>query len=241
VAIGLIGYGRFGKFIAKHLGDRTDVLVFDSANQVRSSSKRIHHAPLKSVASQQVVLLAVPVSAMRTTLRNIRPFLQPSTLVIDVCAVKVKPVEWMRAMLPKQVHILGAHPLFGPDSARDSFIGHQVYLTPVRIPAQKLRHVIREVRAAGLLVKTVSPREHDKLMAETLFLTQYIGRYVRNAGFRRHVDSTNSYDALIQIVKIASNDTPELFRDMVKYNPFAAKTVAKFDRAQRKLKKELAD
>jgi len=240
MAAGLIGYGRFGKFIAERIAERVDVFVFDPSKKVRSSSPRVHSAPLRISASQQIVLLAVPVSALQNTLRSIRPYLQPSTLVIDVCAVKEKPVEWMSTLLPPHVHILGTHPLFGPDSARDSLVGHRLYLTPVRIPARLLRHVIRELKSAGLLVTTRSPKQHDKVMAETLFLTQFIGRYVANARFRRHVDSTNSYAALMGIVEIANNDSAELFRDMLRYNSFAAKAVDKLDRAQRKLKKELA-
>ena len=241
MAVGIIGYGRFGKFAAKYIAERSEVLVFDSAKKIRSTSNRICRASLKSVASQHVVLVAVPVSAMQRTLRSIAPFLQPSTLVIDVCAVKAKPVEWMRTLLPKHVHILGTHPLFGPDSARDSLAGHRIYISPVRLPKLVLRHVIRELKRAGLLVTALLPTAHDKLMAETLFLTQYIGRYVKNARLEQHVDSTKSYSALMEIVKIANSDTKVLFRDMLRYNHFAQKAFAKLDRAQRKLKRELAN
>jgi prephenate dehydrogenase len=241
VAVGLVGFGRFGKFIADRIAEESDVFVFDSVRGIRTTSTRIHSAPLHIVASQSIVLLAVPVSALRTTLRSIRTFVQPSSLIVDVCAVKTKPVEWMKALLPKHVQILGTHPLFGPDSARESLAGHRIYLTPVRISAARLRHVIREMKAQGLLVEILGASKHDKLMAETLLLTQFIGRYVARADLPRHENSTKSYHDLMRIVNIAESDTRELFHDMVRYNPYAKKSIAKLDRAQRKLKIELAD
>ena len=154
---------------------------------------------------------------------------------MDVCAVKVKPVEWMKKNLPKGVSILGTHPLFGPDSAHASIKGHRLCICPIRIHKERLRHVIRQLKLAGLVVRVISPKEHDKMIAETLFLSQYVGRLVAKAGLARHAFSTKSYADLMKIVEIADNDTRELFRDMLTYNPYAKQVLKRLLRAEKRV------
>jgi prephenate dehydrogenase len=239
VTVGLIGYGRFGKLAAKYIARHATVFVHDKNKRVRSPSKRIRNATLHQAASQQIVILAVPVSSLKKTLHSIAPSLQHSALVLDVSAVKAIPVGCMQRILPKHVYILGTHPLFGPDSARDSVRGHRIFLCPVRIPDELLRHVIRLLKGEGLYVQEISPREHDKLIAETLFLTQLVGRLVGSASLPRHAHSTNSYSELMNIVRIADNDTRELFHDMWAYNAYAKRIVKRLQRVGKKLLSEL--
>ena len=47
--------------------------------------------------------------------------LKENAVIVDVCSVKEYPVQWMRELLPANVSILATHPMFGPDSAADSF------------------------------------------------------------------------------------------------------------------------
>lgn len=256
VTVGLIGYGRFGKLAAKFIATKTNLLVYDKRRTVLPTSRRldslsrqvtpsrsaaIKHASLREVASQPVVILAVPVSALQETLHAVKPFLSDSktfpSLVIDVCAVKAKPVQWMKRILPKNVEILATHPLFGPDSAKNSLKKHRIYMSPVRISDGRLRQVTDILDAAELVVERISPDAHDKIIAETLFLTQFVGRLLGGAGLRRRGNSTTSYADLMKIVKIADNDTRELFEDMVKYNPYAKGVLRKLLKAQQRILK----
>ncbi len=240
--IGLIGYGRFGQLAAKFISSKANVLVYDKRRTVVSSPS-IQQASLRDVAAQPIVILAVPVSALQSTLRAIKPFLSNSkvnpNLVIDVCAVKSKPAQWMKNILPGNVEILATHPLFGPDSAGKSLKGHRIYLCPIRISKPRLRRAKGFLEDAGLIVEQISPREHDKIIAETLFLTQYVGRLIGEAGLRRQGNSTTSHANLMKIVKIADNDTRELFEDMVKYNPSAQSVLRKLLKAQQRILKNL--
>ncbi len=244
LTVGLVGYGRFGQLAAKFIASKTNVLVHDRRKTLTpSGSSSIKHASLRDVASQPVIILSVPVSALQETLRAIKPFLSNSktvpTLVIDVCAVKAKPVQWMKKILPKNIEILATHPLFGPDSAKNSLKGHRIYLSPVRISEPRLREVTDILGDAGLIVEQISPDMHDKIIAETLFLTQYVGRLLGGAGLGRRGTSTTSYAELMKIVKIADNDTRELFEDMVKYNPYAKAVLRKLLNAQQRILKDM--
>jgi prephenate dehydrogenase len=233
VTVGIVGYGRFGRLAAAYAAKRTRVLVFDPLLKPgRVMQRRVRAGTLHEVASQQIVVLAVPVSSLRQVLFSIRKILRPATLVLDVCAVKTKPVVWLEDILPDNVSILGTHPLFGPDSAGESLQGHRVYLCPVRIAKQLLRHTIRLLKREGLVVEVVSPALHDKTMAETLFLTQYIGRLVAKTRLPRHEVSTKSYTELMKMVAIADNDSRELFADMLNYNPYARKVWRRLQHAQ---------
>lgn len=218
MTIGLIGYGRFGRFAAHHLVRHVKVLVHDPAVQRRPAGERgIVFGSLSEAASQTVVLLALPVSEMKAVLRRIREIVRPGSLVVDLCAVKEQPVRWMKEMLPAGVRILGTHPLFGPDSASRTIRGHHIVLCPVRISRQELDAVRKRLLRAGLVSLVMTARRHDRMMAETILLTQFMGRVVLRASLRRWPAFTDNYRNLLSLVDVARHDTRQLFADMVRF------------------------
>jgi prephenate dehydrogenase len=241
MTIGLIGYGRFGKLAARFIAKRADLLVFDRRGiRGRLPSKRIKPGTLEQVASQCVVILAVPISGLRQTLRAIRPHLRPHALVIDVCSVKVKPVQWLKRLLPSSVDILGSHPLFGPDSVQRSLVGRTVVLCPVRVSTKLLVRVKRMLSHEGLIVKRMDAHTHDRMVAETLLVTQYVGRLVLSARLRRWPSSTVHYEKLEELVEVSRRDSLELFRDIWHYNPYAARLERTLRHSARRVRRQLA-
>jgi prephenate dehydrogenase len=240
--VGLVGYGRFGKLAAIHLARHAEVFVFDRKRFTsRLPSRRIHRASLERAASQPVVILAVPVSSLRQTLLAIRSHVQPGAIIADVCAVKAFPSRWMRKILPPSVNILGTHPLFGPDSASGSLRGHTIVLCPVRMPVSLLEKTRRMLRQAGLRPAIMDPDKHDKMVAETILLTQYIGRLVGHARLGRWGLATKSYTSLLSVVEVAIHDSPQLFSDMVRYNKYARRCISALRGAHRQLLIELGE
>ncbi len=239
--VGLIGYGRFGALAARALSRRADLLVYD-LRPVRSKSlkgRRIALASLDRVAAQRVVILAVPISALRNCLRTIGRLVRPGTLVVDVASVKMKPLQWMKKNLPEDVYFLGTHPLFGPDSVSRSLRGHRIVLCPGRMPGPLLLKVTRALRREGLEVYLMDPRTHDRMIAETLLLTQYIGRIVHHAGLGRGTHSTVHYERVRELCQVAEHDSTELFRDMWNFNPYARNLDIRLAKARRLLEREL--
>jgi prephenate dehydrogenase len=240
VTVGLIGYGRFGKLAAALLSRRVHVLVADRARPaLRGGGANIQTASISEAASQEVVILAVPVSRLRDLLKQIRGQVRPGALIIDVCAVKEKPTRWMKTMLPGTVDILGAHPLFGPDSCRGSLKGHTVVLCPVRIGRRRLAQVKRALAREKVKVPVMLPARHDRMIAETIFLTQYIGRLVGVARLERWKGVTVHYDRLQSIVEAAAHDSPRLFTDMWKHNAHGARVSASLRKAHAVILKQL--
>jgi prephenate dehydrogenase len=234
MTFGLIGYGRFGRFAARHLSGHGKVVVYDpSARRIRSPKRSIVSGTLSEAASQPVVILALPVSEMRAVLVRIRKIVRPGSLVLDVCAVKEQPTRWMRDILPRSVHILGTHPLFGPDSAAQSICGHHVALCPVRMSRLELRIVRRKLRLAGLVPHVMTAQRHDWMMAETILLTQFVGRVVLRASLRSWPAYTRNYRNLLELVDVTRHDTRQLFTDMVRFNRHGRAVARSLGRAVR--------
>lgn len=236
MTIGLIGYGRFGRVAAGILARKGNVVVWDpSLARHGSLGRRVSSVSLAAAAGQSLVVLAVPVSGLRSVLQQIRTAVKPGATVVDVCAVKVQPVRWMRALLPRSVSILGTHPLFGPDSYTGSLGGHRIVLCPVRGPEAEVRAARRLLTQAGLAVSVMSPDAHDRMMAETVFLTQYVGRLVAMARLGRTKGGTVHYRHLQSIVSVARNDSEQLFLDMWRYNPHAQKVARRLTAGQKRI------
>ncbi len=222
MTIGLIGYGRFGRLAARYISRRASLVVYDTRPVApRHVSRRIRRGSLSEAASQKVVILAVPISSLRGVLRRIGPLVVPRSLVLDVCAAKVIPIRWMKELLPRNVFILGTHPLFGPGGMTGSPRGQRVILCPVRITHRLLSRVERLVRREGLIVERMTPDRHDRMIAETVLLTQYVGRLVSFSGIRKWPAVTPTYEKLRSLEEVARSDTDELFRDMWEYNAYS--------------------
>jgi len=233
-SIGLIGYGRFGQLIAPHLARHVPVRVFDTRRKRSAlSSRRIFRSSLREAASCPVVILAVPVSKLCPLLIAIAPFLQKNALVVDVCAVKSCPAEWMKKLLSRDVFLLGSHPLFGPQSAGSSLHGHAVVLCPLRLPERLMRKVRILLRQHGLRVITMTPRSHDRAISESLLITQYVGRFLGGAGMKRSKLSTPTFEGLFNIVGVAKSDSLQLFDDLLKFNPYTRRVINRLERSHR--------
>jgi prephenate dehydrogenase len=235
-SVGLIGYGRFGRLAARYIAAEADVIVHDP-HGIRHAppGRRLRRGTFAEAAGQPAVVLAVPVSTLRRILPRMRKHLRPGALVLDVCAVKVLPLRWMMKSLPATVAILGTHPLFGPDSDTGTLRGQRIVFCPARITPGRLQELRRAAARRGLRVHTMSPRAHDRLMADTLLASQYAGRLIAAARVPRHAWSTGSYEHLKALVAIAENDSLQLFQDMLRYNPYGGKFVRALGRAHRRI------
>jgi prephenate dehydrogenase len=147
--------------------------------------------------------------------------LQKDALVIDVCSVKEKPIQWMKKLLPQSISILGTHPMFGPDSAADGVKGKTIVLCPERISNEKLETIKRGLKQVGLNVITITPAKHDKQVAYTQALVHFLARSWNTMKFPQTKISTQSFERLNEISKTLMNDSEALFNDMFRYNRFA--------------------
>lgn len=230
-SLGLIGFGQFGQLAAGVLKTRFDVLVTDRAPEARERARELGVAfgSIEEAAGRDVVVLAVPVAAMRAVIGEVAPHLKPGALVVDVGSVKVLPAQWMRELLPPHVDIVATHPLFGPQSvARDGLPGLRFVVCPIR--GDRHEKVAAFGRQLGLAVTVTTPEEHDQEMAYVQALTHLIGRSLVNLGIPDERLATQSYQHLLELCGLIGADTFELFTAIQTQNPYAPEVVKAFVR-----------
>ena len=224
--IGVIGYGRFGEMWARTLAAMSRTVVYDlkweRAESVPVLPEPLEAARFEQVAGSDLLFLSVPISELETCCRRLGPLLSASTLVADVCSVKVHPAKVMRDTLKPDQPLLGTHPLFGPDSvARLGLSGRKIVLCPLRASSEQTRVLRAIFERLELQIIEATPDEHDQQMAHSQALVHLLGRALTKLSLDAQEISTPDYESLLNIRSFVNNDTWQLFFDMQRYNPYA--------------------
>ena len=130
----IIGFGRFGELLA-NLGKSTfDIYVVETDPMRRqvAETNGFKLLPFESLSDMEFIFLAVPISQIADTIRQLAAMVDEGHTVIDLCSVKVYPARLMEKYLTKS-QLLATHPMFGPDSAKKGLTGLQVAFCPLRI------------------------------------------------------------------------------------------------------------
>ncbi len=220
-SLGIIGFGRFGQFMAWHLRSRFDIIATNRSDRSEEAAQLgISYGTLAECAAQDAVIASVPISCIGPVLKECSPYFQRDALVCDVSSVKVHPCKMLEKYVPSSCDKVGTHPLFGPDTARDGLTGHPVAVCPLGgYDATRLREFLESL---GLAVLETTPGEHDRQMAHSLALVHYLGSALSDLDIRSVTIKTATHARMCELVAITNNDTPQLLYDMHAYNPYAA-------------------
>ena len=207
--------------MAQHLAPFFEVWVYDNADRRREAEKiGVGWSDFEIVASQKIVIFAVPLKAFATVLSRAAAFLQPGALCFDVCSVKMEPLRLMQELLPETIEIIGTHPLFGPQSGREGIEGMRVALCPLRTTkTEEIKQFL--IRDLKLRVFEKSPAEHDREMAHVQALTHFVARALDELHVVDSELATVSYEELMRAARLVSEDSWELFQTIQQGNPFA--------------------
>lgn len=238
--LGIIGFGAFGRLMARHLAPHAALVAHDPAWPAGSADAgAVRRGTLAEAAACDIVILAVPVSRIAAVAAAIAPHLCAGALVLDVGSVKVEPAAALLRALPAHVDILATHPLFGPESARDGLAGHKIVLCPLR--GRRLAPVARFLRRAlGLEVIVTTPDQHDRELATVQGLTHLVARLMAGMGPLPTRLTTRSFDRLVEALALVAGDAPEVFDAILRGNPHAAAVRERFFGTAAKLEAELA-
>ncbi len=219
--VGVIGLGRFGRLWATLMQEHADaVYVWNRSD--RPHPEGTIRLTDDDYATLDVVFLCTSISSVAEVGRHIAPRLAPHTIVADTCSVKVLPMQILREVLPPENPLLGTHPMFGPDSARDGAAGLPMVLCRERIQDDayvKLRSFL-EKYSMQLLEMTAD--EHDKEAAYTQGITHFIGRVMKDLDLQASPIATLGYTRLLQVMEQTCNDPWTLFVDLQQQNPYTA-------------------
>lgn len=139
LTIGLIGFGRFGQFIAKVFAQKHGhkVIVTSRSDYSHIAQEMgIQYIPYEDPSaffgrgSLDVILFCVSILSFQETVDYFLPFLKQDLvgrpkgpLVVDVLSVKEHPRKILLQQMPPQVDLLLTHPMFGPDSGKNGWHG----------------------------------------------------------------------------------------------------------------------
>jgi prephenate dehydrogenase len=240
---GIVGYGHFGQFLAASLARFGNVLAYDAdETKLEHTTDGVRSAPLEEVAAADVVILAVPFSALAGVLRELRDLLGSDTVVMDVVSTKERAGKLLEEVLPPDANVLATHPLFGPPSMTRIEPGLRLVVTAERGPAAAgFRGFLEE--EVGLEVVSIPPDEHDRAMAYMQSLPFFIARALVSIDLlelkHRDVLAIPSFEKLAEIAFIEQQHTVDMFDTSQISNPYADEARRQFVSALQQLQAEI--
>ena len=217
--IGIYGLGRFGMFWAQLLSKDFDVYGYNRS-PLSGVNEGISLVSEKELFQCDTVFLCVAISSIENVLKRIKPLVRPGMAVVDTCSVKVYPARLMNEILPRDVTVIGTHPMFGPDSGKNGVAGLPLVFSPIRGGEDLIGYWRKVFLKLNLDVIEISPEEHDREAAYTQGVTHFIGRVLKELSLRESRIATMGYRELLNIVEQTCNDPLQLFVDLQHYNSY---------------------
>lgn len=240
---GIVGYGRFGQLWANALLPFGEVIVYEKNLNTNLQNTDIKMTTLQEVVQADVIFLLIPISEFERTCEQIKPFLNPQSLLVDCCSVKIYPVTVMQKIFGDTRGLFATHPLFGPDSVKKSgsFSGHKIAVCPIRCSEDEQKKMETLFKKLDLQIFITTPDEHDRQMASSQGLVHFIGRGLAALDLEPQDIATPDFQALLNINNMVVNDTWRLFLDMHQYNPYTKQIRKKFIHQLVKLNQAIDD
>jgi cyclohexadieny/prephenate dehydrogenase len=245
--VAIIGLGLIGSSIARGVrAAMPDVTVvgYDADADVRATARTLDlcgtvaDTSAAAVADADLVILCVPVGAMRVAAGEFAAALSPEAIVSDVGSCKASVVEALSAALPG-VTIVPAHPVAGTErsgpTAGFAALFHKrwcILTPPEGTPEAAVARVSAFWQQLGADIELMAPEHHDRVLAVTSHLPHLIAyTIVGTAGDLEEVTSSEvikySAGGFRDFTRIAASD-PTMWRDV-----FLANKDAVLDMLQR--------
>ena len=228
--VSIIGFGRFGAMLHSLLSKGFEVDVFDKNSIDNSDVNEVSH---EDALQNETIFIAVPIRDFENLIKEISKKISSGKTVIDVCSVKVFPKKVMLDNLSNETDIIATHPLFGPDSLKDS--GSVMTMESVRNTFGRYDFWKNYFESQNILIEEISAEEHDMMAARSQGLTHFVGRVIDDFGTNQTRIDTEGYKALHKLVNQTCNDTWELFEDIQNFNPFTEKMISELNESFEKI------
>jgi len=177
IGLGLIG-GSLGLALkaAKLTGieivgyDR-DTLAAGEARRLRAVDKS-EPSPQKAVRGARLVIIATPIMAIRSVMKEMAGELRENCVVTDTASTKTIVMEWASQLLPPAVSFVGGHPMAGKETAgvqnaeAKLFAGKPYCVIPAPEASEgAMRVVTGIVQLVGARPFFIDAGEHDRYVA----------------------------------------------------------------------------
>lgn len=228
--VGFVGFGAMGQFMADRMFEGCEVVAHDP--HIRE--KRVGQVALvdfDTVLASDAMVLAVPASVLHEVADNI--LFSPRSekdapLLIDVSSIKKYPAQVFDRFLHNHDDLLLCHPLFGPESAKETLEGHKLIVT--ESAGERSAELVDRWSRLGLKIVEMTADEHDRHMAATQAVPFILGRLANQLGLDNATDlQTPSSQAVRHLQRLDDIQSEELFRTATEFNPYATEILKRLE------------
>ncbi len=188
----------------------------------------------RAVEESDLVLLAVPMGAMKAVMQSIKPSLKQGAVVTDAGSVKGSFVADAREVFEDMSNIVPGHPIAGTEKTgveaafSTLFENRKVILTPLDETEKAAVDTVRSLwQATGAEVECLTHEHHDRVLAATSHLPHVVAfAIVDTLATMQESEEIFRYAAggFHDFTRIASSD-PIMWRDICVTNRDAVKCV----------------
>ncbi len=236
--VSIIGFGHFGKTLYRLLKDDFEMIIYDKNRKVLNELKgkigvKAYSSlkDLKEVYKSEVIFYCIPISAFEDVVSSHKQYLA-NQLLIDVLSVKQHPaLIFKKCLRNTKTEAILTHPMFGPDSSRNGFEDLPIVMNNLNASRESYKFWKKYFIKNKLRVVEITPKEHDKLAANSQGVTHFIGRLLKEFDIKPTRIDTLGAKKLQEIMDQTCNDTWELFLDLQTYNLYTKKMRVKFGKA----------
>lgn len=225
-SVTIIGFGRFGQTLYRLLRNDFAVTIFSNSPLTNEEKSNLGNnatiaTSLADAYAFEVIFFCIPISAFENVVKEHKKYFKASHVLIDVLSVKVYPKKVFEKYL-KNTHTsaLLTHPMFGPDSSREGFVGLPLIIDKFKSDKDQFNFWKNYFLSKKINVIEMLPEQHDRLAANSQGITHFIGRLLEGIGIQKGPIDSLGAKKLLEIKDQTCNDSWQLFSDLQNYNPY---------------------
>ncbi|MCB1682036.1 MAG: prephenate/arogenate dehydrogenase family protein [Rhodospirillales bacterium] len=237
----IIGMGLIGSSLARIILKKRLAKTLIAADTSLDVCKKVHDLGLAHIVTDQLlqavedsdlVVLAVPVGAMKSVAERIAPALKDGAVVTDTGSVKMAVIEAIGPHCRPGVDFVPGHPIAGTEFSgpeagfAELFENRWCVLTP--LPDTSIRSVEKVTKLweeAGAMIEIMDPAHHDLVLGITSHLPHLIAYTIVGTATELEDDIKSevikfSASGFRDFTRIAASD-PVMWRDIFLNNKAA--------------------
>ncbi|MDG2000668.1 MAG: prephenate/arogenate dehydrogenase family protein [Alphaproteobacteria bacterium] len=178
IGFGLINSSLAHVFKSKSLAKET--CAYSRRKETRNKIKKlkivdnVYDDIKKSVKNSDLIILGVPVGAMKKIVTIIASSLESGAIITDVGSVKKELVDSIPLVLPNHIHFIPGHPIAGTENSgpesgfSELFKGRWCILTPGQNTSKTALAKVKNMWIeAGMQIAIMDAEYHDRVLAIT--------------------------------------------------------------------------
>ena len=217
IGLGLIG-GSIGLRLKAADLPGLDIVGSDiDGSRERAAKKsgaidRVEHDLARALRDARLVIVAVPIAALRDVFTAIAPHLTDGALVTDTASTKGEVMKWATELLPESVSFVGGHPMAGKEQTgienadATLFEGRAYCICPaLSASPTAIQSVVGLAQALGAEAVFIDAEEHDVYAAAISHLP-----LITSTALFRLLRESPSWDDLGQLASTGFRDMTRL-------------------------------